>query len=73
MDIYTVLALTMVLAAIAFIIVFVQTLYIIQLKQTLKKPQSPTPSEELSDFLRDFHIHGYSFVRVNPDNIYMRK
>ena len=63
----------MVTISLCFIIVCIQTIYIIQLKQTLKKPQSPTPSEELSDFLRDFHIHGYSFVRVNPDNVYMRK
>ena len=54
-------------------IVFALVIYIIQLKQTIKKPQAPAPSLELSDFLRDIQTHGYGFVRIDPDNVYMRK
>ena len=67
------MTLYMIPAIIAYMIVFALVIYIIQLKQTIKKPQAPAPSLELSDFLRDIQTHGYSFVRVDPDNIYMRK
>ena len=67
------MTLYMIPAIIAYMIIFALVIYIIQLKQTLKKPQAPSPSLELSDFLRDLQTHGYSFVRVDPDNVYMRK
>jgi len=67
------MTLYMIPAIIAYMIIFALVIYIIQLKQTLKKPQTPSPSLELSDFLRDLQTHGYSFVRVDPDNVYMRK
>ena len=35
-------------------------------------PPAPQPSEELTEFLADFKHHGYSFVRVDPSNVFMR-
>jgi len=32
----------------------------------------PTKSQELTEFLNDINGHGYSFVRVNPDDVLMR-
>ena len=63
----------MVLAVVASITVIVMFVYILQLRKILNQPPKSPPSEELSDFLRDFQSHGYSFVRVNPDNVFMRK
>ena len=67
------MTLYMIPAIIAYMIVFALVMYIIQLKQTIKKPQAPAPSLELSEFLKDFQIHGYGMVRINPDNVYLRK
>jgi len=63
----------MILALVAYMIIFALVICIIHLKKTLKKPKTPAPSLELSDFLRDIQTHGYSFVRIDPDNVYMRK
>ena len=32
----------------------------------------PTKSQELTEFLQDMKGHGYSFVRVDPDDVLMR-
>ena len=40
-----------------------------RLEEARKKPQQ---TEELTEFLRDFKNHGYSFVRVDPDSVIMR-
>lgn len=41
------------------------------LEEALRKPES-SPSQELSEFLEDFPKYGYSFVRVDPSNVFYR-
>lgn len=55
-----------------FFIIIIQFVYIYQIKKQAKS-SPPPPSEELSGFLRDVRSHGYGFVRVNPDNVFLRK
>ena len=61
------------IAIVFFITTTIQGAYILHLRKRIKEPPTPIPSEELSDFLRDTQIHGYGFVRVNPDNVFLRK
>ncbi|MHA2122433.1 MAG: hypothetical protein ACW990_14620 [Promethearchaeota archaeon] len=45
----------------------------IKLKQEIEKiKKTPVPSEELTDFLRDVQVNGFSFVRVSPDSVLLR-
>ena len=55
------------------IISLLQIVYIFYLRKRIKQPAPPQPSEELSDFLTDVRGHGFGFVRVNPDNVFLRK
>jgi hypothetical protein len=58
---------------IALVIIFALSLYIVKLKTHIKENTAKqTPSEELTHFLRDVKTHGYGFVRVNPDHVFMR-
>ncbi len=41
--------------------------------QAIIKKQPKVKSEELVDFLSDMQTHGYSVVRINPDNVFFRK
>lgn len=63
----------------AFVVILIYTGIIIylfaenqKLKETIKK-QPKVKSEELADFLTDMQTHGYSVVRINPDNVFFRK
>jgi hypothetical protein len=40
--------------------------------EELKKESSQKKSQELTEFLADFKLHGYSFVRVDPGAVFMR-
>lgn len=43
-----------------------------KLTQSLLPQKHRPPSEELHEFLKDLHVHGYGILRVDPDTILKR-
>jgi hypothetical protein len=67
----------LIVGAVLFPALVFTILYLINLNNNLKQEikkikQTPQPSEELTDFLRDIQVNGFSFVRVAPDSVLLR-
>tara|TARA_R110002126_G_scaffold23346_1_gene81978 strand:+ start:73 stop:303 length:231 start_codon:yes stop_codon:yes gene_type:complete len=63
------------LSAISFLIFLVNKFKnenIILKNQIEQINRTPQKSEELTDFLRDVQVNGFSFVRVAPDSVILR-